>query len=204
MATQSVASSAEELAAVAQWDKDKQSVTSLLTQKIPDSALMKLRNKKSVQECWDTIVREYTEKGTFAQMELCACFLKMKCPDKSDICQFLDDLCVKQEELATMGVEINEKDYCSTIISSLPIYLSNFASNQLAVARLYAPTKTIDPDALISLIAKESECQRSQHAYRGNGLGKSKYDDKDKALSVTQGQSSRGKGGPRRFPCSVC
>ena len=64
---QSVASSAEELAAIAQWDKDERSAKSLLTQKILDSALMKLQIKKSIQECWDMIVREYTEKGVFAQ-----------------------------------------------------------------------------------------------------------------------------------------
>jgi len=151
------------------------------------------------------IVREYTEKGIFAQMELCARFLKVKCPEKGDIRQFLDDLCVKQEELATMDVEINEKDYCSTIISSLPIHLSNFASNQLAVARLYAPTtETIEPDALISLIAKESKHQRSQYTCRGNGSGKLKYNDKDKALSVTQRQLLRGKSRLCRFPCGVC
>ena len=95
-------------------------------------------------------------------MELRAHFLEMKCPNKGDIWQYLDDLHVKQEELVTMGVEIDEKDYCSTIISFLPIHLSKFALNQLAVARLYAPTKTIDPDALISLITKESKCQCSQ------------------------------------------
>ena len=165
---------------------------------------MKLRNKKSIQECWDTIVRKYTEKGVFAQMELCTCCLEMKCLDKGDIRQYLDDLCVKQEELATLGMEIDEKNYRSTIIFSLPIHLSNFASNQLAVARLYAPTKTIDPDALISLIAEESECQHSQCIRRGNGSGKLKYNDKDKALSVTQGQSLIGKGGPCRFPRGVC
>jgi len=152
---------------------------------------MKIRNKLSVKECWDTIVREYTEKGTFAQTKLHARFLEMKCLDKGDVCQFLDDLHVKREELATMGVEIDEKDYHSTIISSLAIHLSNSASNQLAVARLYAPTKTIDPDTLISLISEESDCQRSQHARRGNGSGKSKGDEKDEALYVTQGQSSK-------------
>ena len=62
-----------------------------------------------------------------------------------------------------MGVEIDKKDYRSTIISSLPIHLSNFASNQLAVARMYAPLKTIDPDALILLIAKEYDRQHVTH-----------------------------------------
>jgi len=75
--------SAEELALVAQWEKDERSAKLLLTQKIPDSALIKIRNKLSVKECWDTIVREYTEKGTFAQTKLRARFLEMKCLDKT-------------------------------------------------------------------------------------------------------------------------
>ena len=103
-----------------------------------------------------------------------------------------------------MGVEINKKDYCLTIILSLPIHLSNFTSNQLAVARLYAPIKTSDPDALISLIAEESDHQCSQHAHRGNGSGKAKGDEKDEALSVTQGQSSKKKGGSCKLPHGVC
>ena len=149
---------------VEQWNKDERLAKSLLTQKIPDSALMKIWNKKTVKDHWDTIVQEYTKKGSFAQTELRMHFLETRCQDKGDICQFLDDLCVKREELAIMGVEIDEKDYRSTIISSLPIHLSNFASNQLAVARMYAPLKTINPDALILLIAEEYNHQRVQHA----------------------------------------
>ena len=91
-----------------------------------------------------------------------------------------------------MGVEIDEKDYQSTIISSLPIHLSNFASNQLAVARMYAPLKTINPDALILLIAEEYNCQCVQCAQRGNTSGKAKFDKKDEALSATPGQLSKG------------
>ena len=103
-----------------------------------------------------------------------------------------------------MSVEIDEKDYCSTIISSLSIHLSNFILNQLTVARLYAPTKTIDPDALISLITEESDHQCSQCACRGNDSGKAKGDEKDKALSVTQGQLPKGKGGSCKLPRGVC
>ena len=37
---------------------------------------------------------------------------------------FLDDLRVKREELASVGVEISEDDYRSTIINFLPFSLS--------------------------------------------------------------------------------
>jgi len=89
-------------------------------------------------------------------------FLESKCPDKGNVQQFLDELRVKREELATVGVDINEKDYRSMIISSLPYSLANFTSNQLAAVKLYSSTKTITPDTLISLISKEYEHQQVQ------------------------------------------
>jgi hypothetical protein len=177
-ATIKSAPTADELAAIEKWEKDERSARSLLTQKLPDSALMRIRNKLSVKERWEAITTEFTQKGAFAQTELRARFLDMKCPEKGNVREFLDSLRVKREELATVGVEIDTKDYLSTIISSLPISLSNFASNQLAAAKLYHSTKTIDPDVLISLISEEYERQKVQRSRRSNGKSP-KEDDRD-------------------------
>ena len=59
-----------EIAAVDKWDKDELSAKSLLTQKIPNSTLMHVHNKRTVKERWDAIVTEYTEKGAYAQTDL--------------------------------------------------------------------------------------------------------------------------------------
>ena len=107
---------------------------------------------------WNEIVREYTEKGAYTQTDLRTKFLGLQCPVDGDVHQFLDDLRMKRDKLAAVGVQIEEKDYRSTIIQSLPKYLASFASGQLATARLYSPMQMIDPDILISLIIKESEC----------------------------------------------
>jgi hypothetical protein len=188
-----------------QWDRDERSAKSLLTQKIPDSTLMRVHAKPSVRERWNAIVTEYTEKGAYAQTDLRTRFLESKCPEKGNVREFLDNLRVKREELATVGVDIDENDYRSTIISSLPIALANFASSQLAAARLFAPSKTILPDALISLISEEYERQKTQRSRR-SGVGKAKEDEKDEALVV--GGSSRswkGKGGKGDHkPRGVC
>ena len=128
----------DEIAAVDKWDKDESLAKSLLTQKIPDSTLMRDHNKCTVLEQWESIVTEYMEKGSYAQMDLHGRFLESKCPDKGNVWKFLDNLRVKQEELASVGVDIDEKDYQLTIISSLPYSLANFASSQLATARMFA------------------------------------------------------------------
>lgn len=85
----------DDLAAVDKWVKDERSAKSLLTQKIPDSTLMHVHNNGTVKERWDAIVAEYTEKGAYAQTDLCGRFLESKCPDKGNVQEFLDGLRVK-------------------------------------------------------------------------------------------------------------
>ena len=104
---------------------------------------MHIRKVNTMKERWDAITTKYAEKGTFAQTDLCTCFLESKCPEKGNVWQFLEELCIKREELATVGVDVDEKDYCSTIISSLPIPLANFTSNQLAFAKIYSDRKSV-------------------------------------------------------------
>ena len=195
VATKTASNAAE----IDQWDKDKRSAKSLLTQKIRDSALMRICKARTVKERWDAITIEYTEKGIFAQTDLCMHFLKSKCPEKGNVCQFLDELCIKWEELATVGVDIDEKDYYSTIISSLPIPLANFTSNQLAFAKIHSTTKTIAPDSLITLISEEYKCQQAQHAHH-TGFSKPKDEDQDEALAVAPGKSK----GKECKPHGVC
>ncbi len=60
----------KELTAMSRWDKDELSAKSLLTQKIPDSTLMRIHAKITVRERWEAIVKEYTEKGAYAQTDL--------------------------------------------------------------------------------------------------------------------------------------
>ena len=101
----------------------------------------------------------------------------VKCPAQGNVRKFLDNLHVKKEELATVGVIIDDGDYRSTILSSLPTPLTNFASMQLAAARMFLSAKTISPDILISLINEEADRQKVQKGCRLEG-GKGKPDER--------------------------
>ena len=96
---------------------------------------------------------------------------------------------MKHEELSTYGVDIEAADYHSTIISSLPLHLSNFMSNLLVNARLYASSKTVGPDELIALISEELE-QNVAHCSCWGGKS-SKGDDKDEAMAASGGKSEK-------------
>src|SRR6266540_2414307 len=190
----------DETAAKTQWEKNEWSAKSLLTQKIPDSTLMRVHSKTTVWERWVAIVTEYTDKGTYAQTELRTKFLESRCPEKGNVREFLEGLRVKREELAQVGVDIENKDYLLTIVASLPYALSNFASSQLTVARMFSSTKTIDPDTLISLLVEESDRKRAQYARQKIG-GKGKEGEKDEALGVTP---DKGKKPRRDIECWNC
>jgi len=131
------------------------------------------------------VVKEYTEKGAYAQTDMRAKFLASRCPEKGNVRDFLDQLRTKKEELVQVGVVISDSDYLSTIISSLPVSLSSFASAQLAAARMFAVTKTIEPDVLVSLLMEEAKRQKAQQVRRAPKNGKNEDETPNEALGAT-------------------
>ncbi|KAI0037753.1 hypothetical protein FA95DRAFT_1506534, partial [Auriscalpium vulgare] len=151
---------AEELALQATWDRDERTSKSLLTQRLPDSTVVRLKKLGTVAAQWASLVAEYTVKGAYAQTNLRKVFLESKCPNEGDVAVFMDDLRTRREELAAVGVDIEDADYRSTILASLPTYLSNFASAQLAAVSLINPSTSVDPDTLATLVSHEYERQK--------------------------------------------
>jgi len=145
----------DEESALSQWIKNEKFAKALLTHHIPNAPLRGIYTKPSLKECWDLIKKEYLSKGAFAQADLHTHFMGSKFPEKTNVREFLNNLWVKKKELVMYGVDIEEKDYCSTIIKSLPPYLSAFASNLLAGAKLYSSSRTIELDKLIVLVSEE-------------------------------------------------
>ncbi|KAK2465731.1 hypothetical protein APHAL10511_002275 [Amanita phalloides] len=134
---------------------------------------MHIHSKPTVKDQWDVIV---AKKGAFAQTEMHEKNLAMKYPEKGNVHKFLDRLCVKKEELAAMGATINNKDYLSTIISSLPYYLANLCQMNLQPHSFTLWTKPFPQAAQPRPTKKEG----------GDGT-------KDELLATTSGSSSDGK-----------
>ena len=101
-----------------------------------------------------------------------------------------------------MGIIIDNKDYLSMIISSLPFSLSSFASAQLVATRMFASTKTIEPDVLMSLLMEEADRQRVQQVRCASKKGTD--EDKGEALA-SEGSSKPRKGkGKENIRCWNC
>ena len=139
---------------------------------------------------WNEISKEYTEKGAYAQTDLHMQFLESRLAKGVDVRQFLDGLRMKKEELAAVGVSIDDTDFRSTIIKSLPNLLANFASSQLTAAQLFTTAKTVELDVLISVIAEEADHQKAKYPTHGDAKDR----DRDEAMAVVHRGLSRGRG----------
>jgi hypothetical protein len=168
-------------------------------QKLPDSTIILIHVKVTVKERWDVVVKEFSQKSAYTQTDLRAKFMAMRCPEKMNPREFLEGLRVKKEELSQAGVIIEERDYFSVILSSLPAPLSNFASNLLAAAQF--SSRMMVPDNLLPMLMEESDRQWAQRL-RGKGSGKAK--EEDEALAAGQymkGKKGKGKGKHADLTC---
>ena len=91
---------------------------------------------------------------------------------------------LKKEELAQVGVKISDKEYLSTIISSLPDALANFASMQMAWM-LQQTSKSMDAGTLMMMLLQEAECQNLRNQRRKLSR-KIKDEEKGEALVVSK------------------
>ena len=66
---------------------------------------MEIHSKKSVQERWEAVVKEYTVKGAYAQMEMRAKFLTSRCLEKGNAKDFLRGLRLKKRGIGAGGSE---------------------------------------------------------------------------------------------------
>ena len=83
---------AAETTALNKWQKDESLAKHLLTQQIPNLTALHICNLTTITDMWGEITKEYTEKGTYAQMDLCAQFLNFKLQKGVEVCHFLDRL----------------------------------------------------------------------------------------------------------------
>ena len=155
-----------------------------------------------VKERWEVVVKEYTKKGAFAQMEMRAKFLTLRCPDKGSAKEFLRGLWLKKEELAQVGVKISDEDYLSTIISSLPDNLCNFGSMQMSWT-MQATQQQIDASTLIGMLLQEVEHQDMRSQKHKQIAGKSKENDKSEGLVVST-EKPTGKRDMLKINCWNC
>jgi transposase InsO family protein len=192
----------DEKKAMATWDLDETISRYMLSQRLPDSTAVRLKAITSVKDRWDKVKNEFSVKSQYAETDLLTVFNEMRCPRGGNVREFLGTMRVKREELAAVGVTMNEKEYRSAIIKALPEEMSKFASGLLTAARVLSSTKSIDPEVLIDHVSEEADRLAARRKRDGNSSGKGKQNStQDEAMAATQGDGGKKK---RKGKCHNC
>ena len=70
--------STDQTTEVNKWVKNEHMAKHLLAQWVLNSTALQVQKKMTMAEMWAEIAKEYTKKGTYAQMDLCVQFLELK------------------------------------------------------------------------------------------------------------------------------
>jgi gag-polypeptide of LTR copia-type len=178
--------------AINAWEKEEHIAHYVLSQKLPDLAIMWIHKLKTVVDKWDAMSAEYTKKGLFA---LCNTFMASCCPQGADVFWFLIDLGTRWEELISNRVTIDDADYHITILNSIPGWLHHFISGVHIISGVHTSITTrelsdyMEPNILSCMVSKEykrsineSHANQDRCTHQHND----KKDDGNGALTTSQ------------------
>lgn len=77
------------------WNKEEDLASNLLTQCIPDSIVLHTQHLQNVSAMWFKIIREYMQKGVYAQTDLHTDLMRAKHATDGDAHAWLDSLRTK-------------------------------------------------------------------------------------------------------------
>ncbi len=168
----------------------------MLSQHLPDSTAVHLRNVTSIQNRWTKVKSKFSIKSQYAEIDLLTAFSELRCSTISEVWTFLGQMRVKHEELAAIGISVTPKDYQSAILKAILEEMFKFTSGLLTTSRMFVPTTQIDPDILIDHICKESNrlatWRRRDKSTKGRGQ---QGGAQDEALAATgDGRKHKHKG----------
>lgn len=190
-----------EIEAAEKWEHEDSVASYLLSQRLPDTTIMRLSSCITTKDRWDSVTQEYQAKSAYAQADLHQAFLEMRCAKGGDVREFLGNLCYKKEELAAAGVVITDKEYERTILRGIPSELATFASHLLSSALIVHNASSINIDALTNQICEEADRLKSRRTRGQLGQG-GKKEANDEALAATG--SDDGKKKRRKGKCHNC
>jgi len=153
------------------WDKEERIASYMLSQKLPDSAIMCIRKLTTVVEKWKAVKDEFSMKGLFAWMEMRSSFIASCCPPGAEVSHFLIDLGTRKEELISNSIEISHGEYHSTILNSIPEWLHCFASSVLASLYAKDPAYAMDPEVLSRIVREEYDRSMREREYQNQRDG---------------------------------
>ena len=145
--------------------------------------------KATAKDIWDAIVQIFQGCSLMVAINLRQKMQNVSCGASNDICTHFDKLVDMNEKVSLIGVTLEDHEYASILIRSLPAIYEPTISSILAAAKL---SKTpLNPDTVISLITDDYD----RHDLLKKRTKKEDWDVTFYANEGGRGRSGGGSGG---------
>ena len=115
---------------------------------ISDSLFLEVRKKESAKKMWEAVKEQREKKSQMVTVDMQHKLQAEKCPESGDIRAHLHKLQAMREDLVSMGGSINDEDFTSIILGSIPqsydTYIAAITATSTLLDRSLLPTNLID------------------------------------------------------------
>jgi hypothetical protein len=168
-------------AALSIWQTGEAVLKQAIASTIPDSLFLDVRKELTAKLMWDAVTNKREKKSRMVTVDLRRKLQSEKCEENGDVRAHLIKLQTMREDLASMGGSINDEDFTSIILGSIPLSYDTFISAMSATSTLLG--SSLSPTNLIDAIGDEADRKAIKSP------AKSKKDEHDAAF--TAGPSSK-------------
>jgi hypothetical protein len=102
------------------WTADKIAVNQILGATIPDLVFNQIKTAYEPKDVWEKLKALYEGKSRSMMVDLGRKFQNMRCGENDDVRAHLEKLADLRERLSSFGRTIDDAEYTSVILGSLP------------------------------------------------------------------------------------
>ena len=130
-----------------EWLQKEAIVSQQVASTIPDSLYLKIRGKLMVKKAWDLLKSDFEKRSRIFMVDLRRSLQDERCEDNGNIRTHFDTMCTMCEDLAALGDDLNDKDFSTMLLRSLPRSYDSYRSAVTAALSVLGTKLT--PDALM-------------------------------------------------------
>jgi len=139
-------------AALLIWQTGEAVLKQAIASTIPDSLFLDVQKELTAKLMWDAVTNKCEKKSRMVTVDL-RC--KLQSEMNGDVRAHLIKLQTMHEDLASMGRSINNEDFMSIILGSIPLSYDTFISAMSATSMLLG--SSLSPTNLIDAIGDEAD-----------------------------------------------
>ena len=117
-----------------EYTQRENQVKQLIYETVSNQMFIILQKLPTATEIWTRLCEEYKDKSDMVIIDTCQRLQNMHCPKDRNICNHFAEIMRLQEELEGIGAAIEDTEFATIIIGSLPPSYRSVSSTILAAA----------------------------------------------------------------------